>query len=153
MSRKYSLITGLSAAVIIVAILLCLCFVSFNNIKDVLAFTGENIAEGVVNIGDILLENYADRTDSKVFNEDAMATLYEKLTGDSAKTDISDIDALDTLTAADIRANNGGKDILLTMDGQQWTVTHLTKDSSGNTIATLWQANNATKHQWNENLT
>ncbi|MCI8325361.1 MAG: hypothetical protein HFH71_02310, partial [Clostridia bacterium] len=102
------------------------------------------------------MENYADRTDSKVFNEDAMATLYEKLTGDSAKTDISDIDALDTLTAADIRANNGGKDILLTMDGQKWTVTHLTKDSSGNTIATLWQANNATKHQWNkwyENVT
>ena len=134
--------------VVIVAILLCLCFVSFDNINDVFAFDSSNIISGAVDVGDILLEGYADRADGKVFNGDAMAALYEKLTGKSG-AEIGDVDALGTLTAKEIRAKNGNKDIVLTMNGQQWTVTHLTKDTSGNTIATLWQASNATTHQWN----
>ena len=147
MSRRYRLITWVSAAVIIVAVLLCLCFVSFNNINDVFAFTDENIAEGAVDIGDILLEGYADRADGKVFYKEQMTALYEKLTGKTG-AEIRDVDALGTLTAADIRAKNGNKDIVLIMDGQKWTVTHLTKDSSGNTIATLWQASETTTHSW-----
>ena len=147
MSNRYRLITGLSAAVVVVAVLLCCCFISFNNINDVFAFTSENIAEGAVDIGDILLEGYADRADSKVFNGDAMAALYEKLTGKTG-AEIGDVDALGTLTAKQIRAKNGNKDIVLTMDGQQWTVTHLTKDTSGSAIATLWQVSESTKHVW-----
>ena len=150
MSRRYRHIFVFAAAIIIVAVLLCFCFISFNNINDVFAFTTSNITSGAVDIGDILLEGYADRTDGKVFDGDAMAALYEKLTGDSAKTDISDVDTLGTLTAADIRANNGNKNIVLTMNGQKWTVTHLTKDTSGNTIATLWQASESTTCKWNQ---
>ncbi len=131
MSNRYRLITGLSAAVVIVAVLLCFCFVSLSNINDVFAFNDTNIKTGAVDIGDILLEGYADRADGKVFNEDAMSALYAKLTGDKSKSEISDVDALGTLTAADIRAKNSNKDIVLTMDGQKWTVTHLTKDNSG----------------------
>ena len=149
MSRKYSLITGLSAAVIIVAVLLCLCFVSFNNINDVFAFTTSNITSGAVDIGDILLNGYEDRADGKVFNGESMAALYEKLTGKTG-AEIGDVDTLGTLTAADIRDKNGDKDIVLTMDGQQWTVTHLTKDRSGNTIVTLWKASGANSCEWNK---
>ncbi len=138
-----------AAAVVIVAVLLCLCFVSFDNINDVFAFDSSNITSGAVDIGDILLEGYGDRTDGKVFNEDAMSALYAKLTGDKSKSEISDVDALGTLTSADIRAKNSNRDIVLTMDGQQWTVTHLTKDKSGNTIATLWQAIETTRCNWN----
>ena len=127
-----------AAAIIIVAVLLCFCFISFNNIEDIFAFTDANIVEGSVDIGDILLEGYADRTDGKVFNGEILESLYEKLTGDSNKIDISDVSAVGTLSAADIRDRNGGKDIVLTMDGQKWTVAYLTKDISGNTIATLW---------------
>ena len=148
MSNRYRLITGLSAAVIIVAVLLCCCFVSFNNINDVFAFTTSNITSGAVDVGDILLNGYADRTDGKVFNGESMTALYEKLTGKTG-AEIGDVDALGTLTAKQIRAKNGNKDIVLTMDGQQWTVTHLTKDTSGNTIATLWQATESAKHTWN----
>ncbi len=156
MSRRYKYVSVFAAAIIIVAVLLCFCFISFNNIEDIFAFTSENIAEGAVDIGDILLEEYADRTDGKVFERDKMAELYTKLTGEVTKSSISDVDALGTLTAADIRAKNDNKDIVLTMNGQQWTVTYLTKDSSGNTIVTLLQASNATTHQWNkwyENVT
>lgn len=34
------------------------------------------------------------------------------------------------------------------MNKRQWTVTHLTKDKSGNTIATLWMTSNATSLKW-----
>ena len=137
-----------ATAIIIVAVLLCFCFISFNNINYVFAFTTSNITSGAIDIGNILLNGYEDRADGKVFDGDAMAALYEKLTG-KAGAKISDVDALDTLTAADIRAKNGNKDIVLTMDGRKWMVTHLTKDNSGNTIATLWQATESTKHTVN----
>ena len=69
-----------AAAIIIVAVLLCFCFISFNNINDVFAFNKGNIKDGAVDIGDILLEGYEDRTDGKVFDGESMAVLYEKLT-------------------------------------------------------------------------
>ncbi len=137
-----------AAAVVIVAVLLCLCFVSFNNINDAFAFTTSNMTSGAVDVGDILLNGYADRTDGKVFNGKSMTALYEKLTGKRG-AEIGDVDALGTLTAANIRAKNSNKDIVLTMDGQKWTVTHLTKDRSGNTIVTLWKASESTTHIWN----
>ncbi|MDE6550976.1 MAG: hypothetical protein K2M44_05720, partial [Clostridia bacterium] len=87
-------------------------------------------------MGDILLDGYSGRSDGKVFYKDNMDVLFEKLTG-KKEAEISDVDALGTLTAADIRAKNGNKDIVLTMDGRKWTITHITKDRSGNTIATL----------------
>ena len=142
------MISGLCAAVIIVAVLLC--FISVNNVGNSFAFTSSNVGLGAVDIGNILLGGYEDRTDGKVFDSEAMSALYAKLTGDSTKTDISDVDKLGTLNAAEIRANNGNKDIVLTMNGQQWTVTYLTNDSSGNTIVTLWQANSSARYQWNK---
>ncbi len=148
MSRRYRYISVFAAAIIIVAVLLCCCFISFNNINDVFAFTTTNITSGAVDVGDILLEGYADRSDGKVFNKDTMSMLYAKLTGKSG-AEIGDVDALGTLTAKQIRAKNGNKDIVMNMDGQQWTVTHLTKDRSGNTIVTLWKASESITHTWN----
>ena len=155
MSRRYKYVSVFAAAIIIVAVLLCCCFISFNNINDVFAFNTSNINSGALDVGDILLEGYAERTDGKVFNAESMTALYEKLTGKTG-AEIGDVDALGTLTAKQIRAKNSNKDIVLTMDGQKWMVTHLTKDNSGNAIATLWQATESTRHIWNpwyENVT
>ena len=150
MSNRYRLITGLSAAVVIVAVLLCLCFVSFDNINDVFAFNTSNITSGSVDIGNILLEGYADRADGKVFDGDVLTSLYSKLTGSTSKSKLKDVGAMGTLTAADIRDKNGGKDIIFMTDNIIWTVTHLTKDKFGNIIVTLWQALNTTTLQWNQ---
>ena len=79
MSRRYRLVTGLFAAVVIVAVLLC--FISFNNIEDSFAFTSSNIGLGAEDIGNILLEGYEERSDGKVFDSEAMSALYTKLTG------------------------------------------------------------------------
>ncbi len=149
MSNRYRLITGLSAAVVIVAVLLCFCFIPFDNINDAFAFTSSNITLGSVDIGNILLDGYEDRTDGVVFNEDSMSLLYQKLSG-VAGAKIEDVTSLATQTSAQMRSRNGNKDIVLTMNGQQWTVTHLTKDTSGNTIVTLWQATGTETHEWNK---
>ncbi len=146
MSTRYRLLTGLFAALIIVVVLLCFCFISFDN--STFAFTKDNIDESI-DIGDILINGYAEHNDGKIFDGNALATLYAKLTGNLYKDDIVDVEALDTLTAADIRDNNDKNDIVLTMDGYKWTVTHLTKDRSGNTILTLWMATADDIHQWN----
>ena len=42
------------------------------------------------------------------------------------------------LDAEQIRANNGGKDIVVYLRGRQWYVPFVSKDKSGNIIATLW---------------
>ena len=122
MSRRYRLVTGLFAAIIIFAVLLCFCFIPFDNINDVFAFTSSNITLGSVDIGNILLDGYEDRTDGVVFNEDSMSLLYQKLSG-VAGAKIEDVTSLATQTSAQMRSRNGNKDIVLTMNGQKWTVT------------------------------
>ena len=152
MSNKRVIYTAMAIAIVL-AVVCCALLMAMP--RSAFAFTTSNMTSGAVDIGDILLEGYADRADGKVFNGESMAALYEKLTGKTG-AEIGDVDALGTLTAKQIRAKNGNKDIVLTMDGQKWTVTHLTKDNSGNTIATLWQATESTTHTWNpwyENVT
>ena len=56
LSRGYRLISGLCAAVIIVAVLLC--FISVNNVGNSFAFTSSNVGLGAVDIGNILLGGY-----------------------------------------------------------------------------------------------
>ena len=46
----------------------------------------------MVDIGNILIDGYEDRTDGKVFDGKIAASLYAKLTGDETKTDISNVD-------------------------------------------------------------
>ncbi|MDE6550932.1 MAG: hypothetical protein K2M44_05495, partial [Clostridia bacterium] len=151
---RYKLISAVIAAIIIVAVLLCFCLISFDNAIDVFAFDDYYLTdEYTVDIGNILLDGYADRADKKVFDSEAMQSLFAKLTGNSDKNTIDDVHKLlqdvDAVTAADIYTKNGNKDIVLTMEGQKWTVTHLTKDRSGNTIVTLWLAISDERSQWN----
>ncbi len=83
------------------------------------------------------------KSDKKVFNGENLNKLYKSITGNSSAT-IANIDSLasSTATAADIRANNGGKDIVVRLGGLDWQVMYLSKDSDGNAIATLWLSNN-----------
>ena len=151
MISKYRSYYILIVAAIVIAVTMCFCLISFSNMDYVSAFTSSNIS-AAEDIGDILLEKYENRGDGKVFDGEIMQALYSSITGVEG-ADIANIDSIldvdGEITAATIRDNNEGQDIVLTMDGQQWTVTHLTKDSLGNTIATLWQADRETTHRWN----
>ena len=93
MITRYRLSSASIAAVIIVAVLLCFCIISSNNISDIFAFNDSNINTGAIDIGNVLLNGYENRSDGKTFNGNAMTTLYEKLTG-KAGAEISHVDAL-----------------------------------------------------------
>ncbi|MDE6551021.1 MAG: hypothetical protein K2M44_05950, partial [Clostridia bacterium] len=154
LGSRCKLISAVIAAIVVCAVLICFGFVSFDNAGDVFAFSADNLTEdAIVDIGDILLKDYADRSDGKVFDGEVMQSLFAKLTGDADKNTIDDVDDLlqdvDEVTALQMYTKNGNKDIVLTMDGRQWTVTHLTKDRSGNTIATLWQLNTEETSKFN----
>lgn len=115
-----------------------------------------------VNVGDIVNSNYDDGP--KVFNPNNLNALYKAVTGKTNAT-LADVDALvsaasvrcssSTLKLSDgsamtggpivdaktLNAKAGGKDIVLTFGGYDWTVTSLTKSKSGDVVATIWLAN------------
>ncbi len=104
----------------------------------------------VVKIGEIYKgEDTVNNT--KHFTGENLSKLYAAITGNANAT-IANVDAMlsrsGQITSSDIRAT-GGKDIAVKFGDLEWTVTHLTKDTSGNTIATLWLASSADTHQWN----
>ncbi|MDE5618634.1 MAG: hypothetical protein K2I79_04025, partial [Clostridia bacterium] len=130
--------------------------------NNTFAFTTSNISSSK-NVGNVLLSDYATRSDGKVFDGDILQAMYAQITGDKNATLSTVSDKIDASTAYggqniynsnDIRnANksinsNTGKDIVLTMDGMQWTVTSLVKVGS-DIIATLWLANTSYIHEWN----
>ncbi|MDE6549929.1 MAG: hypothetical protein K2M44_00270, partial [Clostridia bacterium] len=105
----------------------------------------------IIKIGEIY--KGADSTsNTKHFAGENLSKLYAAIIGNAnaSLTDINaDISSSGQITSADIRTVSGGKDIVLSFGGLEWTVTHLTQDRSGNTIATLWLANSSDIHQWN----
>ncbi|MDE6550863.1 MAG: hypothetical protein K2M44_05145, partial [Clostridia bacterium] len=105
----------------------------------------------IIKIGEIY--KGADSTsNTQHFVGGNLSKLYSAITGNANAT-IADIDTAVSgggqITSGDIRTGNGGKDIVLSFGGLEWTVTHLTQDRSGNTIATLWLAKSSDTHQWN----
>ncbi|MDE6550302.1 MAG: hypothetical protein K2M44_02210, partial [Clostridia bacterium] len=93
------------------------------------------------------------------FDSSRLRALYSAIGGGSALS-LSDINTLllgsGELTSMDIRDNNKdidhplGRDIVVQFGDFKWTVTHVTKDRSGNIIATLWIANSSDTLYWNE---
>ena len=76
---------------------------------------------------------------SKHFYGENLTKLYSAIMG-TTNADIADINSVVSssgqLTSQNIRDNNGGKDVVVTLGSMEWTVTHITKDRSGNAIAT-----------------
>jgi len=115
-----------------------------------------------VNVGDILNKNYIGG--AKAFNPNNLNLLYKSLTGKTNAT-LDDVEALVDLAtircssstiklsdgsamtggpivdAKTLNSKAGGKDIVLTFGGYDWTVTSLTKSKSGDVVATIWLAN------------
>ncbi len=101
-----------------------------------------------VSVGELTYTGYESRTDGKAFDPDNLKDLYSKLSG-KAGAAYSDVAALGTKTAADIRTANGGKDVLVTFAGLQWTVTYLTQ-AGGNVILDLWLADSTDTSTWTD---
>ncbi len=139
----------LLTAIICAALLCCSVYFAYSD-REIYAMDTAIGNETVVKIGEIYKgEDTANNT--KHFAGENLSKLYAAITG-NANASIADIDAMMTgsgqITSADIRAA-GGKDIAVTFGDIEWAVTHLTKDNSGNVIATLWQTSSDTTCQWN----
>ena len=115
---------------------------------SVFAFNSSNMTDSTtVSIGELLLDDYdTSVSDKKVFNK-SFWQLVDHLSGEQEKyvgiTDLTD------KNAKSIRDLNGGKDIVVTIDNKQWTVTDLRKLDNGHVIATMWLATSAETSQWN----
>ncbi len=136
----------------IVAVLLC-CSVYFINIDRATYAINTSSTNGtVVKIGEIY-KGEDSKNKTKHFSSKVLGELYTALTGveDASLADINaTLSGTAQLTAEDIRTANGGKDVVVMLGGIEWNVTHLTKDTSGNIITTLWQASESTTHIWNQ---
>ncbi len=83
-------------------------------------------------------------------NPNHVQELYNALTGQSGAT-LADVKALvpdadSAFDAAQIRANNNEKNIILTFGGQEWHVCYLSNDTDGNPILTLWALNSVAEN-------
>ncbi len=139
----------LLTAIICAALLCCSVYFAYSDIETHAMDTAIG-NETVVKIGEIY-KGVDTANNTKHFAGENLSKLYAAITG-IANASIADIDAMMTgsgqITSADIRAA-GGKDIAVTFGDIEWAVTHLTKDNSGNVIATLWQTSSDTTCQWN----
>ena len=137
-------------AVLICAVMLCCSVYLVYFDRDAYAMDTASGSETVVKIGEIY-KGVDTVNNTKHFTGENLSKLYAAITGNDKAT-LADINitlsSSGDITSADIRAA-GGKDIAVMFGDMEWTVTHITKDTSGNTIATLWQASESTTHTWN----
>ncbi|MDE7264784.1 MAG: hypothetical protein K2N52_00725, partial [Clostridia bacterium] len=111
-----------------------------------------------LDIGELTVANYDSSNGSAVFSGEKLSALYDALTGttdNSATLNKVAATLVGTMTstygygsatvnlptyktAADLYALNGGKNIVVSLAGQQFAVSFLTTDSRGHVIATLW---------------
>ncbi len=82
------------------------------------------------------------RVDTKSFHAYSLEDLMGKISNGAGNIDainsMIEQDPDHKITSADMLANNGGEEILVTLGGYTWTPTYLSYDNEGNVILTLW---------------
>ncbi|MDE5991202.1 MAG: hypothetical protein K2H36_06450 [Clostridia bacterium] len=103
-------------------------------------------------VGNLLLDDYATRTDGNVFDGEKLEKLYAFLTGDSQKNKYSDVESIapSKRTSKEFRDENGGL-ITVTIGNIEWNAVYLSTNKKGEPILTLWQANSSATAKWNYN--
>lgn len=105
---------------------------------------------GYVNVGNLLVNNYENKSDGNyIFEGTVLDDLYKKLGGTSATfTTIKNLaptissaltSSSGSVSSATFRSKNGNKDVLLTLGGIVWTPVELFKDANGDVCLALLQ--------------
>ena len=112
-------------------------------------FAVDDTSKGTVEIDELLLKSTYDtsKADAPVFSGKRFEDLINALRSDAERQ--TPINALSDKNAAALRTINGGKDIVVTIDDMQWTVTDLRKLSDGRVIATMWLMSSSDTSRWN----
>ena len=147
-NKKYAIL----AVTLICVAMLCYVFYFSGSVGDVMAVTDTSASNtDIISIGEIY-KGVDGVNNSKHFIGENLSNLYEAIGGNNATyTSVNaSLSSSGGITSDDIRSFNGGKDVVVSFGGLEWTVTHLTKDRAGNAVATLWLANSADTHQFNK---
>ena len=94
----------------------------------------------------VFVDEIWDSTNKK-FSKDNAVALLETISSDGSgdiDTIESDLGSDGVKTASEIFTQKSSKSIVVTLGGIKWIVTYLSKDKSGNVIATLYQADSST---------
>ena len=146
--RKTELYIIIALIAIVIFISCSLCFNSEH--KD-LSLSNTAGTSGIASVGEIY-KGVDSVNKTKHFSGENLSKLYDYITG-SDGSKLSDVNTLlsstGELTAQDIRSNNDSKDVTVMFGGENWHITDVTKDSDGNTIATLWLASSSDTCKWN----
>ncbi|MDE6757644.1 MAG: hypothetical protein K2J89_00030, partial [Clostridia bacterium] len=121
----------------LVSALVILCFLSVISF-----FMPNNSADAVSDSSstrELLLTNYATRSDGLVFDGDNLSVFYKQLTGTATYEKVEEL-ASGKLNSDNFRANNDGNDITVKINGLVWNVMYLSTNKQGDPIVTLWLA-------------
>ncbi len=136
--------------VILILIIVSACFAVCCVQSQTYAFDNQNIATASVSVGELLLNDYASRSDGYAFDGKKLIELFGYIANGSGTAKLSDLTSKGSINAQDIRDKiYGEKDIVVTFGGYQWTVTYVTQDRNGNTIVSLWLASSTETCKWN----
>ena len=147
----------------ICAILMC-CALIVPKFAKAQTTTDLNDPDKTITIDELTISGYNSYSaNAKIFNKANLTSLYSVLSGGngtnltyirntllgSTEVDYGLTTSADSgvkpkipqyKTAINLYDMNGGKNIVVTLGGQQWTVTFLTTDNNGDVIVTLWLA-------------
>ena len=156
-SKRVSLVVCI---VILLAILSCLFL---NNVHTEEKANATAIGSYPTDINtDLLLTGYEKRNDGIVFNANVLEDIYKKV---AKATNISDVtieankaktgntNIHSGLNSEEIRANNGGNNLIITLGGKRWIVTSLSTKDGGEPILTLMLADVAETSKWSQYIT
>jgi hypothetical protein len=153
-SKRVSLVVCI---VILLAILSCL-FLNTVHTEEKANATAIGSYPTDINT-DLLLTGYETRNDGIVFNANVLEELYKKV---AKATNISDVtieankaktgntNIHSGLNSEEIRTNNGGNNLIITLGGKRWIVTSLSTKDGGEPILTLMLADNIENSQWSQ---
>ncbi len=137
-------------------IMLC-CFINETNENNTADATAISPTTGEYINTDLLLSDYTTRKDGKVFNNNVLREIYQKVAGYKDITDVSTVANVaksggtnihSGLNSAEIRIKNGNRNVVITLGGMKWIVTSLSSKDGGDPILTLMLADVAENSQW-----
>ncbi len=156
-SKRVSLVVCI---VILLAILSCLFL---NNVHTEEKANAAAIGSYPTDVNtDLLLQGYESRNDGIVFNANVLEEIYKKVAKETtiegvtieankAKTGNTNIHS--GLNSEEIRTNNGGNNLIITLGGKRWIVTSLSTKDGGEPILTLMLADVVETSKWSQYIT
>ncbi|MDE7349416.1 MAG: hypothetical protein K2N53_07115, partial [Clostridia bacterium] len=104
------------------------------------ATSTENLDTQSIELGNLLLNNYKNLEDGKIFDKQVFWNLISQISG-VENPNMKTLNTLgaESITSKDIRGFNG-EDVIITIDGKKWVASYVSRNTKDEPILTLWLA-------------